>query len=158
MTNFFGSYKRILGLLAVLVMGAGGVAPFEDFRALADVHQHDHGAHQLKLDNGRKWATDAPLRQGMERIRALREGLPPTASAEELQAFVKGMEEQVEYLIENCKLPQEADETLHVVIGELQEGADVLTTKGDPARGLKVIDEALHGYAEYFDHEGWKAP
>lgn len=157
MTNFFISPKRVLGLLAALLVGAGGVV-LGHFPALADVHHHDHGAHHLKLDHGRKWATDAPLRRGMERIRTLRAALSPQADTAELQAFAKGIEEQIEYLIENCKLPQEADETLHVVIGELQDGTGFLTTKGDPAHGLEVIDQALHAYAEHFDHEGWHAP
>ena len=34
---------------------------------------HQHGGHQtadLQLNHGQRWQTDAPLREGMERIRA----------------------------------------------------------------------------------------
>ena len=46
------------------------VAPFSSFAQ----HEHEHEAADaglLVLDHGAKWATDAPLRSGMEQIRNL---------------------------------------------------------------------------------------
>lgn len=66
------SFTRNAGCLAVaalLVLSASAQAqPEHD----PGVHAHDHaqqGAVQLTLDHGQPWGTDAPLRDGMERVR-----------------------------------------------------------------------------------------
>ncbi len=56
--------------LAALNLGPAALA--------ADTHAHGHGAApaKLQLDHGKKWATDAPLRRGMEAIREAVHGAP----------------------------------------------------------------------------------
>lgn len=56
---------RILAALACLA--------FANAVPTAEPHRHDAmpgASGQLQLDNGKRWATDAPLRRGMTEIRA----------------------------------------------------------------------------------------
>jgi hypothetical protein len=110
--------------------------------AAGDAHSHDHAAGEAKLvlNQGKKWQTDAPLRQGMENIRgAVAKGMKSDALAKKVEAEVAG-------IVQNCKLEPAADEQLHIVIADLLAGA------ADPHR----VTEALNAYGEHFDHAGWK--
>jgi len=112
--------------------------------AAGDAHSHDHAAGEAKLvlNQGKKWETDAPLRQGMENIRsALAKGMQSDALAEKVEAEVAG-------IVQNCKLEPAADEQLHIVIADLLAGAET----GDAGR----VKQALNAYGEHFDHAGWK--
>ncbi len=112
--------------------------------AAGEAHSHDHAAAEAKLvlDHGKKWQTDAPLRQGMENIRAA------VAKGVKDEALAKAVETEVAGIVQNCKLEPEADEQLHIVIAELMAGAEVK----DAAR----VAKALNAYGEHFDHAGWK--
>ena len=107
--------KLIIIALALLV--GGGLAFYH-------LHGHGHGAEGgLQLNAGQKWQTDQPLREGMERIRGLVIVASPTGSASDMEALANGIQQQVDYLIANCKLAPAADEALHVMIADLLEGA-----------------------------------
>ena len=118
-------------------------------------HEHDHGAAEVKLvlDQGKKWPTDAPLRQGMENIRAaLGAGMKYQALANKVNAEVAG-------IVQNCKLEPDADAQLHLVIAELMAGAEAMEgkVKGETRRaGAEKVARALNAYGEHFDHAGWK--
>lgn len=115
-------------------------------------------SHALQLDAGRRWATDAPLRQGMTAIRALVEPLGAGQRLEPGQGarVAQGIREQVNFLVANCKLAPQADATLHVLIGDLLRGAAELEQPGADARGVATIRAALALYPQYFDHPGWE--
>ena len=119
--------------------------------AFAAEEHHPHGAAEAKLvlDQGRKWQTDAPLRKGMENIRtAMASGGKYAAKAERVNA-------EVAYIVQNCKLPPDADAQLHLVIAELMAGAEAM--QGEHARGgAERVTKALNAYGEFFDHPGWK--
>ncbi len=54
-----------------LILAAMLVLSIPPTRAAGPAHEHDaHGTAALKLNNGQKWKTDAPLRQGMASIKA----------------------------------------------------------------------------------------
>lgn len=112
-------------------------------------HDHDHGAAapaKLELNHGKKWPADATLRQGMKRIRdavAASPQAPPGKLADQVN-------EQITYLIQNCKLDKETDAMLHLVLAELIAGAEMLRDK--PAEGMGRINQALAAYGDYFDH------
>lgn len=91
----------------------------------------------------------------MERIRRLVSAANPAGSPSDMEALAKGVQQQVDYLVANCKLPPAADETLHVMITDLLEGADLVTKKNDPQRGIAVMRKAVETYPKYFDHAGW---
>ena len=117
-------------------------------------HEHGHAADepQLVLNQGKKWPTDAPLRQGMENIRtALGGGMKYGALATKVSTEVAG-------IVQNCKLEPEADAQLHLVIADIMAGVEALEgkAKGETRRaGAEKIARALVAYGEHFDHAGW---
>ena len=133
--------------------------------ALAQDHHshHDKASAQLTLNNGKKWATDDNLRKGMSRIRdELTAELPAIhsgkAPAEQYHALAKKVNEQVEFMVQNCKLDEDADAMLHLVITEIIAGADAMSDqKNSKARrhGAEKIVHALENYGTYFEHPGW---
>lgn len=129
-------------------------------------HAHDEAAPaQLRLDHGRKWATDAPLRQGMATIRAgVAEALPRahagTMGADQYAALAANMEAEVGRIVANCKLPPDADAVLHVVIGGVLEGTTAMAGKTpgvQPQQGLLRVAAAINDYGRTFEHPGFTA-
>ena len=97
--------------LAVAVAVALG-APFAYGQS---AHEHDHGATEAKLvlNQGKKWPTDAPLRQGMENIRgAVAKNVPAIhagkATPKQYQALANKVNAEVAGIVQNCKLEPEA--------------------------------------------------
>lgn len=155
------SRKPLLHLACLLAL----TAPMA--QAGADEHHH-HGpaavSAALHLNHGQKWETDGPLRDGMGRIRA--------AMAARLEAIHGGrlsragygklaaqLEKEVGGIVGACKLPEEADAMLHLLIAELGAGIDTMAgrNKGtDPRRGAVGVMGALENYGRYFDHPGWQ--
>lgn len=144
-----------LALLIVLGAGRG---------ALAAEHSHDHGHESgstLKLNNGEKWATDAPLRQAMEDIKADVEGLLPqihenTLPPGEYKALAEKINGHVQYMVANCKLPPEADAQLHLLIADLLQGAEGMKSGAQGRQGAVKVVTALDAYGKHFAHPGWK--
>jgi hypothetical protein len=135
--------RAAVAFAAALALSAGAYA--------AEEHPH-HGTGEatLVLDHGKKWQTDAPLRKGMENIRAAMAGKGKyAAKAERVNA-------EVAYIVQNCKLPEDADAQLHLVIAELMAGAEAM--QGEHAReGAKRVAKALNEYGKFFDHPGWRS-
>lgn len=121
--------------------------------AAGEPHEHGHGAGEAKLvlDHGRKWQTDAPLRKGMENIRAV------LATRQKPEALAELVNAEVAYIVQNCKLPEDADAQLHLLIAEILAGADAM--KGEhPREGAERVARALDQYGTFFDHPGWRKP
>jgi hypothetical protein len=119
--------------------------------AAGESHEHGHGAVEAKLvlDHGKKWQTDAPLRKGMENIRAV------LSTRQKPEALAELINAEVAYIVQNCKLPEDADAQLHLLIAELLAGADAM--KGEhPREGAEQVAKALNQYGEFFDHPGWR--
>lgn len=134
--------------------------------ATGDVHSHEHGASDAKLElkHGKKWPTDAPLRQGMSNIRgavakevkAIHAG---KATPKQYEALAQKVTTEVAGIVQNCKLEPEADEQLHIVIAELIAGAEAMEGKAQGVTrqaGAERVAKALNAYGEHFDHAGWK--
>lgn len=159
--------KRTLKFLAAVGLSLGlaatGLAAAEKS---ADKHDHDHGAApaKLSLDEGKKWATDAPLRQGMENIRntmdaALHDIHENKLAAARYGELAKKVNGEVGGIVANCKLDPKADAQLHLVIADILEGAEAMEGKVRKTRrqsgAVKVVG-ALEKYVDFFDHPGWK--
>lgn len=134
-------------------------------QAQAQTHSHDEVAPaKLSLDHGRKWATDAPLRDGMSHIRKLVEPQLAPAHAGKLSpaqyaALAGQVEAEVGAIVANCKLEPKADAVLHIVIGQIGAGTDAMAGKSTPqrpAQGLVQVAKAVNDYAGHFDHPGFK--
>lgn len=129
----------------------------------APTHTHEahaeHGAAiSLQLNAGKKWETDAALRQAMGNIRqaiaaslpAIHENRLPAAGYAKLAGKI---EAEVGSIVANCKLAPEADVQLHLVVAELLAGAEQMSGKIKKTLrqggAVKVIG-ALENYAGYF--------
>jgi len=133
--------------------------------AAADLHDHQHEAAsaKLQLDNGRKWASDAPLRQAMAAMRADLAGKlhaihKGSLAKADYAALGKSIEGQVGTIVSQCKLEPKADAMLHIVIADLAGAAEVMQGKatGQPAEAAHRAALALNSYGKYFAHPGWQ--
>lgn len=134
--------------------------------AQAEDHHSHHGAGsaQLTLNNGKKWATDDNLRQGMASIRdALAAELPAIhsgkESAQQYRGLAKKVDDQTAFMVKNCKLDKDADAMLHLVLARIIAGShDMAEQKGSKGwrQGAEKIAHALEDYAAHFDHPGWR--
>ena len=135
--------------------------------ATTDHHAAGH-AHEppatLELDHGRPWATDAPLRKGMDALRAAFLGRlaaihAGTLAPPDYAALGAKIEVEVATIVAECQLEPKADAVLHVIVAELLAAADVLQGRapGTPAAGAHRAVTALNDYGRYFDHPQWQA-
>jgi len=133
--------------------------------AAAAAGEHEHAAHgaALQLDAGRKWQTDAPLRENMRRIRQAMTASLPAIHASQLSgagyaALAGQIEGSVGDIVAQCKLPPAADAQLHIIIGELLVGAGQMAgqSPADQRRdgAIKVLG-AIDDYGRYFDDPGF---
>jgi hypothetical protein len=135
--------------------------------ATTDHHAAGH-AHEppatLELDHGEQWATDAPLRKGMDALRAAFAGRlaaihAGTLAPADYAALGATIEIEVATIVAECKLEPKADAVLHVIVAELLAAADILQGRapGTPAAGAHRAVIALNDYGRYFDHPRWQA-
>jgi hypothetical protein len=156
---------RALVLAASLALLATPAASAQDQHEHG--HEHDSSAAavtQLQLDGGKRWPTDASLRQGMADIHAAFEADHPTIHAgkqtdAQYEALAGHIESQVNSIVANCKLPPAADANLHFVVADLLQGIGLMRGQ-DPARtrhdGAALVHGALRAYGQYFDDPDWK--
>lgn len=122
--------------------------------------EHAHGGAggvlELTLNNGQKWPTDEALRRGMSEIRSAMEkslgrihaGNFTTA---DYAALADRLQQQVDYVTSNCKLPEEADAQLHIVLAEILEGMDAMKDGPNRIQGALRAIGALKAYGLHFD-------
>ncbi|WP_246740287.1 hypothetical protein [Bradyrhizobium sp. LCT2] len=116
----------------------------------AGPHAHDGPAAtvQLRLDHGKKWSTDDALRRGMGEIRvAMAQSLTPihnnVFAPAQYEALATRLQTQIDYVVGNCKLPEQADQQLHLVLEQIIDGAaDVKTQAGRNRGAIKDKDRA----------------
>jgi hypothetical protein len=138
-------------------------------RVAANDHDHEHGASStapsvLAFKQGKKWPTDASLRQGMSGIRdAMEEPMPAIyagkADSVQFEIRAKRVNEQIAFMVQNCKLDKETDAMLHLVLAEIIAGAEAMEGKNkklDRRGGAAKVMHALENYDRYFDHPGWR--
>jgi hypothetical protein len=130
--------------------------------ALAVGGHERHGAPELelRLNAGQKWHTDDALRLGMSGMRA-----QLATSLEQIDAgsftpsdyvtLADDLQAQIDYIVTNCKLPEEADAQLHIVLGEILEGMEAMRSGENPSDGVARVTRALEAYALHFDHPEW---
>ncbi len=132
----------------------------------AELHDGHHRAApvKLQLDQGKEWATVAPLRQAMGALRAEFAGKPQAINQggpgkEDYAKLGQSVEGQVSAIVSQCKLEPKADAMLHIVVGQLLAAADTLQGRdaGLPAEAARRVVMALNSYGKYFVHPGWQA-
>lgn len=162
--KFFSSIPAITVLIIALIPTGLMAAQEESHREDAHGHEHDGASADihLELNNGEKWATDAPLRKGMENIHgALATRLPEihdnSLPADGYQGLAEDIQREVRYMISNCKLPPAADAQLHILLAALIQGSATMQSDQNPRQGAMRIVQALDTYGEYFAHPDWKS-
>lgn len=129
------------------------------------MHEHEHsaapadGAVASAPASGERFAVDAPLQEGMGKIRAAIASLEHHEmghlSDEQVIAQANEIEAQVQFLIANCKLDPAADAALHGIIGKLLEAAKALKDKPADATPVASLRAALAEYPRLFDDATW---
>ncbi len=128
---------------------------------------HAHGdiaaTVPLRLNDGKKWQTDDALRRGIGEIRtAVAESLPPIHQNKftpvQYDALAARIQAQIDYVVGNCKLPEEDDKQLHIVLEQIIDGVAEMKAATGRDQGAAKIVRALAQYGEYFDHAGWRPP
>ena len=158
--------KNLVPTLASLALLA--VAPRI---ALAQQGHQQHEMHgsggavaQLQLKDGQKWQTDASLRSGMTNIRAAFDADHPAIHAgkqtdAQYDALATRIDQQVKSIVANCRLPEDADSNLHLIVADLLHGVSLMRGE-DQTRsrhdGAALIHGALNAYGQYFDDPAWK--
>ena len=147
-------------LLASAVLVLGLAVGSTDVGVAAEPHGHD-ATVELRLDNGQKWQTDDVLRRGMSEIRrVMAESLTPihesTFSPAQYDALAARVQTQIDYVVGNCKLPEEADQQLHLVLEQVLDGIGEMKAPTGRNAGAVRIVQALEVYGRYFDHAGWQ--
>lgn len=152
--------KSFLVFGIALALTGGGIA----------IAQHDHGhGHEdhgksdskLTLNNGKKWKTDEQLRGGMTAIRdEVQAAVVPIHSGkytpEDYKGLAERIEKQITGVIAKCKLPPEVDAQIHIVLGQILSGTDVMKQDGDRMSGVVKVIKALGDYEKFFEHPSWK--
>ena len=125
---------------------------------------HEHHAPAAAASQeipAQRYATDAPLRTGMAKIRTAVDALGHYErghmGAEQAVTFATTIQEQVAYLVANCKLEPQADAALHGIIAKLGAGAQALKTAPADLAAIPPMREALADYRRTFDDPGFEA-
>ena len=156
--------KLFLSLAAVVLVTVA--APGQAVLAAEDQHHHGESStavQKLQLNAGKKWATDAALRHSMDTInQAMAKALPlihkDRFGDSDYSALAVTINQSVSYAVEHCKLEARADAMLHLVIGELMAGTEIMEGKTAAARheGAVRVRQALESYGKHFQHPNWK--
>ena len=108
-----------------------------------------------------RYATDAPLQAGMKQIRAAVGGLQHYEHGhmgpEQAATLASSIQEQIGFIVANCKLDPQADAALHVVIAKLGGSAQALKANPEDLSAIPPMREALQDYARQFDDPGLDA-
>lgn len=144
------SFATITGMVLSL-LGATAIAATAN-----NDHDHGDGVAELRLDGGSKWAIDAPLSRAMTNIRNAvdkeYDAIHSNQLAEEkYAALAKKVTNEVNYMVENCKLEPEADAQLHLIIADLMEGSTAMESKTNAQHGAVKVIGAIENYVTYFD-------
>jgi hypothetical protein len=144
--------RSIAILLGFLFAVAGHAAT----PAADDAHHghHQHEASVIQPPAGQLWPTDEYLRTGMSKIeRAIAQAIAHRpVSRERALETARIVEQNVAYIVENCKLPPQPDAALHVVIGRLMTAANGLKEEASREPAIEQLENVLHDYRENFDH------
>lgn len=124
-------------------------------------HEGPTATARPQLDHGKKWPTDDVLRRGMDDISlAMRQSLSPIHSnvftPAQYEALATQIQARVDDVVGNCKLPERADQQLHLVLEQIIDGAAHMKTGASRDQGAMKILRALAEYGRYFDHAGWQ--
>jgi hypothetical protein len=147
--------KRLITLSLPLLLALAVPAAAQDHA------HHSADAVDAAAAPAQRWKTDAPLREGMGRIRGAVEGLQHYERGhmgpDQATELANGIARDVNFIVANCKLEPSADAALHPIIGALMKGALALKAKPADLAAIPPMRSALQDYARQFDDPGFAA-
>jgi len=150
------SILPIACLWAVSACASENAAPVEEHS-----HHAHHAAHSDAVANptteGAMYATDAPLRAGMLKIREFLSA-PRPADTEAAKQLTNEIDAEVQKLFAQCKLEPAADAALHGVLALIIEGSAGLRVAAGDDHAWAKLQEALALYPKRFNDTGFDAP
>ncbi len=136
-------------------------APAADAQAdAAQAHDGGHDAHDVAHaagvdfpvpDDHVQWEPDAPLIEGMSRVRAAIDGLGQAPDEAAVVAGAAEVDAAVEYMFENCSLPVEPDVALHAVLARLMAATQALNANPADATPVHDMHGAMANYEALFN-------
>lgn len=126
----------------------------------AGAHDDDHHGHDTAHaagvdfpvpDHHVQWEPDAPLIEGMSRVRAAIGSLEQASDEATILAGAAEVDAAVEYMFENCSLPVEPDVALHAVLARLMAGTQALQADPSDAAPVHDMHGAVANYEALFD-------
>lgn len=147
---------HILNTILAGVLGLGMTVP-----ASARDHAHHAPTAAATPAPAQRWATDAPLREGMRRmhqaVQALEHAEHGHLDDAQIVAVAQQVQDAANYMFANCKLAPEPDAVLHSLLMTLLSGATAL--KAEPASITPVASMrgAVLLYPRLFEDAAWEA-
>ncbi len=152
--------KNFLALLVVSLFLGNAIA--EDGH-----HQHHskdkaseekrHSVKSLSLNNGKKWEVDQTMKENMNAIHSeLKKTNELITSKKIAQADYTKLSnlisDSAQKIASNCKMDEKADQTFHVVLGDLLAASDDLKDSKKAIHATEKLAHAFKVYTEYFNH------
>lgn len=160
--NTTAALNALIFAAGLLIVSTSQAAPASGHESHAT---QESTTASLQLNDGKKWETDAALRQSMAAIRknvdaSLQDIHKNRLSAARYGALASKVENEVANIVGNCKLEPKADAQLHLIVVALLEGASQMADKAKHAKrrdgAIKIIG-ALGKYPIYFNDPDFKA-
>lgn len=126
-----------------------------------DAHaaHHPQAGHEEAALPAIRWASDAPLREGMRRVRSATEALSHAAhghlDAAQVQAIAAELESAVQDMIARCKLAPEPDAALHPLLARVLQASATLADGTFDAAALAELEAVLRRYPGLFEDGDW---
>ena len=125
----------------------------------------DHAAHAanspLPSPPAKRWASDAPLREGMRRmhraVEALDQGKHGHLDLAQTSAIAQQVQDAANDMFANCKLTPEPDVALHGVLATLMGGAAAIKAKPTDLSPVASMRDAVALYPRLFEDATWQA-
>ena len=119
-------------------------------------HDHHDVSHAAGVDfpvpdNHTPWQPDAPLIEGMSRVRAAVSNLAGEPDPATVQSQTAEVDAAIDYMFENCSLPTEPDVALHAVLARLMAGSQALQADPSDAAPVHDMHGAVANYEVLFD-------
>jgi hypothetical protein len=147
---------KILFLACALACGSGLVM------AAQAAPQDTHAGHAPVAAPAQRWATDAPLREGMSRVSAALDALKDYEMGQMSEAValdqIATIEEATTSMFVNCNLAPDADAALHGMLGPLLAAAYRLKANPQDTDAVAAMRVAVADYPRYFDDPQAAAP
>jgi cytochrome c5 len=128
------------------------VAPYETLHH--DAHHAlsaTQGADFPHPDRHVRWMPDAPLVEGMARVRTALRALDPPREGATVQASADEIDAAIRYMFENCRLDTEPDVALHAILARLMAGTRALRADPADANPVRDMHAAVENYERLFE-------